>query len=210
MKVLIFYTPRSKSTMLHDMMCKKFGLVGFGDTVTKSRIKNKNDTEYKPLIDYINNNDNICVKLNGNDFVGSELYKTVDYESFDKIIFLTRQNQVDAVLSYAYMNPSDSNTWHRKKDQSVELVAYSVPYCKVQHLLTGYISYEKIKRHILDHISDAVEVHDCEYDNVSLLINELELVDDIDLLPMDIDYRSLVTNYNEVLSMITRFWAENK
>lgn len=195
--------------MIHEMCCKKYNLINFGDAITKSRIKNKNFSEYEQLISFINENDNICVKLNGNDFFDAatntivDLYKKIDYNSFDKIIFLIRTNIVDAVLSYAYMDPADDKTWHRRKNQAIELKEYYISPQKVHHLLNGYIAYDTIKRYIQD--SSNAEVYDYEYETVHYLIEELDLEVDINLVPMAIDYKSIVTNYDEVLAIIRDF-----
>ena len=216
MKILIFYTPRSKSTMLHDLLCKKFQLIEFRDTVTKSRIKNKNFDEYEKLFSYINNTDNICIKLNGNDFIDpltgnlSDLYKNINYQLFDKIIFLTRKNYVDAILSYAYMDPNNSDTWHRKKSQSIEIKKYSVPHNKIFHLLNGYVAYDTIKKYITS-IVDPSLVKECDYESLDVLIQEINLSNvDIDLCPMNIDYKSIVSNYDEVVSISRDFFQDFK
>lgn len=210
MKILIFYTPRSKSTMVHDMCCKKYGVLGLGDMVTKSRIKNKNFNEYEQLISVINASGNICVKLNGNDFFDnatnaiSDLYKHVNFQSFDKIIFLTRKNLVDAVLSYAYMDPANDITWHRRKNQIIAANPYYIPAHKIHHLLNGYSAYWTIKKFILSQVANTA-IYDYEYDTVTDLIKILDLDEDIDLIPIDINYRNLVSNYDDVMSIIRDF-----
>jgi len=217
MKILIFYTPRSKSTMLHNMLCKRYNLLEFGDTVTKSRIKNKDFSEYTQLITKINSTNNICVKLNGNDFIDcttgnlTDLYKTVDYQSFDKIIFLTRKNYIDAILSYGYMDPTNSNSWHRRKDQTVQATPYTVTSAKIYHLLNGYRAYDSIKDYIKSQVTDPNIIRESEFEELSRLISELQLENvDIDLAPMDIDYKSIVTNYDEIVTIATQFFTQYK
>lgn len=201
--------------MIHDLCCKKFNLAPFGDTITKNRIKNKNFNEYPQLIAVINESDSMCVKLNGNDFFDSnsnaitELYKTINFQSFDTIIFLTRINYIDAILSYAYMDPNDSTTWHRKKNQKVVAEPYTISHSKIHHLLNGYLSYNKIKQYILSAVTNYTQIYDYEYDNVANLILKLELGSDIDLVPMDIDYKSVVTNYDEVVTVVSEFVAHH-
>lgn len=198
--------------MLNELLCKKYQLTNFGDTVTKSRIKNKDFREYDQLISVINSSKDICIKLNGNDFFDpitgklTELYKQIDYNSFDKIIMLTRKNYIDAILSYGYMDPTNSETWHRKKSQTVEARAYTIQPTKIYHLLNGYRAYETIKDYIKT-VVDSNMISESDFDNFSELLNQLELKNiDIDLRPMGINYKSIVTNYDEILDIANEFF----
>jgi len=102
------------------------------------------------------------------------------------------------------MDPTNSNTWHRKRDQTIESIQYSISKDKVHHLLNGYVAYDIIKQYILSVATDNI-IYDYEYDTVSNLIEELNLGTDIDLVPMNIDYKTIVTNYDEVVDIIDKF-----
>lgn len=209
MKILIFYTPRSKSTAIHNALVARYNLNPMSDMVTKSRIKNQNFDEYPSLFSQINFADNICVKLNGNDFINladseiSNLYKTIDFDSFDHIIFATRNNLVDAVASYAYMNPSDSSTWHKKKGEVRIGQPYLIPEQKVFYLLRGYVVYSAIKEYICSKVTKD-KLHFYEYESADYLIKQDFNVDlnQIDIEPNDYNYSMLATNYVEIKELI--------
>lgn len=203
--------------MVHDMLCKRYNLIGFGDTVTKSRIKNKDFREYKKLIATINNTDNICVKLNGNDFFDSttgklnDFYKTINYNTFDKIIFITRKNYIDAILSYGYMDPANSDSWHRRKTQPVDVHPYTVTEAKIHHLLNGYKAYEEIKDYIKSTVAQPEIVSETDFEDLPNSLSTLQLKNvEIDIQPMGIDYKSIVTNYNEIVEIANAFFLKNK
>src|SRR3989344_337886 len=98
MNILIVHTPRSKSTMVHDILAKKFDLNPLYEPLTFSRIAKQDSSEYDSIIQMINTKDDICVKINGNDFIDLKNkkilddYKKIHYDHFDKIVFITREN----------------------------------------------------------------------------------------------------------------------
>jgi len=210
MKILVFYTPRSKSTMVHDVLQRHYGLDNIGDSLTLSRIANQGFLEYNKIIDTINNTDNICVKMNPNDFIDipnqciNYRYKNIDYASFDKIVTITRDNYVDAVLSYAYMNPQDQASWHRRRGAEKVGVRYEIPEFKVFYLLRGYCLFHKIKAHI-EQTAGADRMHHYEYQTVEQDLARdfgLNAADfDIDLVPNGLDYSQLATNYDEIVEL---------
>lgn len=211
MKILIFYTPRSKSTILHDVLASSYNLTPLNDIITTSRIQNKNFSEYPELIDKINNTDNICVKLNGNDFIDlnnrtiSDLYKTVDFKSFDKIIVLTRKNIVDAVASYSYMNQADSSSWHTIRGQSRAGNKYQIPIQKVFYLIRGFVVHRIISEYIFSKIPnnniyystyEDIEQNAKSWFNVNLTTPESRLI------PNNYNYQQLAENYIELYDII--------
>jgi hypothetical protein len=221
MNILIVYTPRSKSTFACKVLAKKYGLTEVVDTLTLSRIANQNFSEYNILIDKINTEENICVKINGNDFIDltrkeiSEYYKQINYNKFDKIVFLTRVNFVDAILSYAYMNPADQSSWHRKKGQTIDQRAYTLLKNKVYYLSRGYVVFKILT----DYIKNVCKtnIYNYEYESLEHGLSTDFAVNDFDteLEPNNINYFALLEN-KEVLPMITEwkdavnknFWIE--
>lgn len=215
MKILVFYTPRSKSTMVYTILKNKFKLADVGDVLTLSRIANQNFTEYDSLINRINNSQNICVKMNGNDFIDLKNkcvnydYKKIDFSSFDKIVFITRKNYINAALSYAYMNPADQSSWHRKKGEVKVGQSYTINPTKLFYLFRGYFLYETIKNHIYSQVNIS-NVHEYEYETVEdQLVSDFNLSSEdfkIELEPNNLDYTKLATNYNEILDLATTIY----
>lgn len=214
MKILVFYTPRSKSTAVHDALAKKFDLTPMGDIVTLSRIKNKNFNEYPEIIEKINCTDNIIVKLNGNDFVDVPnqkilgLYETIDFGKFNKIIFVTRDNLAQAIASYAYMDPANKQSWHKPRGEVRTGKTYEIAIEKVYHMIRGYIAYNQIKQYIAQ-LSLAVDLHDYEYNTVesSLLNNFGITTDSIDIETNNYDYEILASNYADVKKLVPMLYT---
>lgn len=210
MKILIFYTPRSKSTMVHSIMKKRYGLIDIGDSLTLSRIAKQGFDEYDTIIDRINTTPNCCVKMNGNDFIDLKNqcvnydYKKVDFSSFDKVIFTTRAACLDAVLSIAYMNPRDQSSWHRRKGAEKIGVPYTVDPDKLFYMYRGYFLFEKIKNHICQ-IVDPEKIYQYEYETLNQeLMRDFELSEcdfDIEIEPNNLDYTQLATNYHEIAEL---------
>jgi hypothetical protein len=217
MKILIFYTPRSKSTMIYNILKNYYGLKGIGDILTLSRIANQNFKNYNELIDYINHSDNSCVKINANDFIDLKNkcinydYKKIDYSSFDNIIFVTRNNYTDAVLSYAYMDPKDQSSWHRKQGEIKIASEYKVDPCKLFYLFRGYFLFEKIKNEICNTATTS-KIYSYEYDTVDQeLMRDFNLLPtkiDNDLAPNNLDYKLLATNYDEIVELSSEVYEK--
>ena len=208
MKILIFYTPRSKSTMVYHILKNFYNLEGICDVLTLSRIANQNFDEYETLINNINSSQNTCVKINSNDFIDlknkcvNQNYKKINYKSFDKIIFITRNNYLDAVLSYAYMNPKDQTSWHRKKGETKVGVPYKVEPNKLFYLFRGYFLFNKIKNYICDNVN-ASKIYQYEYESVDEeLVCDFNLsTTDIDIAPNELNYTELASNYGEIAKL---------
>lgn len=211
MNILIVYTPRSKSTFIHDVLAKKFSLDPLGDLLTKTRINSSDDlTSLLPAIEKINFSNNICLKINGHDFIDLknkkvvDLYKLIDYNKFDHIIFLTRENFTDALLSYGYMDRYDSNSWHKRTGSTIPVRMYNIPTDKIYFLGRGYRVYEIIKDYITK--NSLGKIHSYEFETVESQLSEDFTLDNTDFVtstePNNIDYQQLLTN-QEVLSEIT-------
>lgn len=213
MKILVFYTPRSKSTALHNALASAYRLEPWCDMVTQSRIRNKNFNEYPALFERINSTDNICVKLNGNDFINLtnneivQQYKDINYNSFDKIFFITRNNIVDAIASYAYMNPADKSTWHKPRGEYRVGTSYMIPTQKIFYMLRGYVAYNIIKDYICNQVS-ADKIYDFEYESVEQEVKNKFDVDmlDIDIEPNGYNYSQMAPNYNEIAQIATEVY----
>jgi hypothetical protein len=163
MNILIVYTPRSASTYLHNILAKKFNLTGLNDLLTHTRINHGDDMLGLPsAIEQINQQENICVKVNGHDFIDlknktiTDDYKKINYQKFDHIIFLHRSNFIDALLSYSYMDRHDTSSWHRKKGQPKILKTYTISKEKIYFLSRGYRVYNIIQDYILKNYTGSV------------------------------------------------------
>jgi hypothetical protein len=195
--------------MLHDVLAKKFDLTGLNDIFTIARVKNAGLKDNESIISKINSTDNICVKVNGHDFLDldnrcvSSTYKLIDYNRFDKIIFLRRKDFTAALLSYGYMDRTRPETWHKKKGQELDLRKYSIPESKITFLSRGYYVYHILTNYILTNYTGSIYKY--EYDSV-----EDDAAEDFTLFPNDfdiateannIDYASLLAN-KEILQQI--------
>lgn len=210
MKILIFYTPRSKSTMALEVIAKKFNLTPLVDPLVHSKIRNQNTSEFPSIIDQINSSQNICVKISSTDFLDSRMrrvvdyYKDIDYNSFDKIIFITRNNVLSAALSFTYMDSKNKDTWHRRKGEDQLWGEYNADLDRVHYLLRGYRVYNFVKEYIIN--SSNTEFYDYEFETVeSSMKRDFNMDDsdfDISLINNDLDYMHLVKNLQEVSLVI--------
>lgn len=217
MKILIFYTPRSKSTMIGKVLAKKFNIDYCESPLTISRLANKNFDNYQTIIDQINNTPTGCIKVCANDFVNlhskciNEDYKKINFDSFDLVIFLTRKNMLDAVLSFGYMDSSDRDSWHRKKDQPKAANPYSIVPARIFNLLRGYTVFETIKKYISEHTT--TRIYDCEYTTVEQQLHTaLDLAEsnfEIDLVPNGLPYKEFVLNYDEIGNYVKMYANAN-
>lgn len=215
MNILIFYTPRSKSTMIGKVLANKFHLDYCESPLTISRLSNKNFNEYPQIIEKINSTNNGCVKICANDFVDlfqksiNEDYKKINFNIFDHIIFLTRESMLDAVLSFGYMDSSNRSSWHRKQGEEKEIKPYSIVPARIFNLLRGYSIFNKIKEYISQNTT--AKLYDCEYDTVEeSLSKQLSLNQDdfkIELIPNGVPYKDIVLNYEEVLTNVNGYKA---
>mgnify|MGYP000040089967 CR=1 FL=1 len=201
MNVLIVYTPRSKSQLLHDVLVKKLQLHGYGDILTRTRIAANDDlTALNTVVDKINAASNFCLKINGHDFIDlknqkiSDLYKKIDYSKFHKIIFLKRDSFTDALLSYGYMDRNDPMSWHRKKGAVIPNRDYQIDINKVYFLSRGYAIYDQLTKYISSIYHN--EIIKCEFNQVEALLKSKFDIDryDIDLQANEIDYKALLIN----------------
>lgn len=201
MNILIVYTPRSKSQLLHDVLVKKLHLHGYGDILTKTRIAANDDlTVLDAVVDEINSVSNFCLKINGHDFIDlknqtiSDLYKKINYSKFNKIIFLKRDSFADALLSYGYMDRTNPVSWHRRKGSVVQHRDYQIDINKVYFLSRGYAVYDLLKKYVSSVYHD--EIINCEFDQVEHMLESKFNIDhyDIDLQANEIDYKALLIN----------------
>lgn len=201
--------------MIYTILMNHYDLDDIGDSLTLSRVANKNFSEYDTIISRINNSKNSCVKLNPNDFIDLKNqcvnydYKKVDFASFDKIVFVTRENYLDAVLSYAYMNPGDRASWHRVKGQEKIGQPYTIDPVKLFYLYRGYFLFDKIKQYICQQV-DSSKIYQYEYETVERdLMRDFELSsDDLDipLVPNNLDYTVLATNYAQIVELASKVY----
>jgi len=209
MKILIVFIPRTKSTMTHEILVNKFHLQPLGEPLTISRRKNQHYNEYPDLIDHINKTDNICIKICINDFIDlkscmvNDAYKTIDYNSFNHIIFINRTNILDTVLSYGYMNPAVADKWHRPRGKIIIPKKFTIDSTRMYYILRAYRLYKNIKTHI---VSNAIlpKIYHYEYDTIEITLKTDFNLSDSDLVTSTeangIDYSLWADNYQEILS----------
>ena len=108
MKYAVFSTPRTASTLIHDMIRNHFNITGHGQLCGESPLDIRSNVTLRHQ--YINERiaqDNYVVKLFSINFTDDNYWfnrETFDWESFDKIIITTRTNVVDQVASLYYRN----------------------------------------------------------------------------------------------------------
>ena len=159
----------------------------------------------------INKRQDICVKISSSDFLDSKnrrilnWYKEIDYSSFDTIIFLTRKNIVDAILSFTYMDPKDHTTWHRQLGQHKVYKKYTAALDRAHYLIRSYRVFKLVKDFIVSNYKNQ-NFYEYEFDDVEEKIsNDFSLLLDdfkISLVDNDIDYKLLVENYTALENVI--------
>ena len=216
MKILIVYTPRSKSTWLITVLARRFRLDNWLELLTRSRRKNQSFDQFPTLIQQINTTDNICVKVTGgNDFIDLKTrsiinaYRDIDYNSFDRVILLSRNDYVSAVMSYAYMDQRNDRTWHRRRGENKVGQAYTVSSSKIYYLLRGYVVYKHVRDYILQH-TDPARILEYEFESIEtqaqqdfgLSANDFE----IDLVNNNLNYRELAVNADSAVAEIQQVY----
>jgi hypothetical protein len=201
--------------MIQEILSKKYNLEALVDPFVYSKMKNRNTDEFSSIIKHINSAENICVKVSSTDFLDSrnrrvlDYYKDIDYKSFDKIIFVTRDDIITASLSFAHMTMGAPNTWHSTKDRQLSGKTFSPDIDRILYLLRSYRVFEFIKNYITT--NGINEIYDYEYDTVEHnLKNDFDLNDtdfDINLIANDINYSQLIDNYNSVSDFIKSVYS---
>ena len=217
MKIAIFYHPRSRSTMTHHILAKKFNLTPWNEILTISRRTNQHYDEYPDLINKINTTDNVVLKICINDFINTkdcvilDAYKDIDYKSFDHIIFNIRSDVLGTMLSFGHHYLFDPSKWFRIKGQSFPTRSYEIELARVFYILRSYRMFDDIKEWVTSHAGNA-KLHSYDYSTVKeQLKQEFDLDDndfDINIVPNEIDYKSLATNYDFVADNIMSWYSE--
>lgn len=199
--------------MLQEVLSKKYNLDALVDPFVYSKMKNQNTNEFASIIDRINTSQDICVKVASIDFLDSknrrvlDYYKDIDYQSFDKIIFVTRDDLLAASLSFCHMTTGDPSTWHSTKEQQNTGKTFSADINRVTYLLRSYRVFEFVKNHIRNNFTN--DIYEYEYESLeSNLKIDLELSAgdfDTNLVANTIDYQKVNQNYSTVVNFIEQY-----
>jgi hypothetical protein len=210
MKILIFYTPRSKSTFLQEILSTKYKLESIVDPFVYSKMKHGNKDEFPKIVDEINTTENICVKISSTDFLDSknrevhDYYKDINYQSFDKIVFVSRKDILSGSLSCCHMDLKDNTSWHSTKDKKNNGRTFTVDIGRLAWYLRGYRIFDFIKDHIIKNFDK--EIYEYDYDNLEEDLKkdfELSAADlDTNLIANEIDYKPLAVNLDRVEDFI--------
>lgn len=216
MKIMVVYIPRSKSTMVHDVLAKKFQVEPLKEILTFSRRLKQNYDEYPALIQQINSQDNISVKVCINDFIDTknccinDAYKDIDYSSFDHIVFIKRQDVMGNVASFGHHHLFDPTKWHRKKGQDFEGRQYQIELNRVFYILRAYRMFDEIFNWVKSNSGDA-NIYNYESETVEqALIKDFNLGAsdfDIEIEPCGLDYEKLASNYQEIKDQLPDMYA---
>lgn len=211
MKIAIFYMARTKSTMIHDVLAKKFNLEPLKEILFFSRRSKQSYDEYPELIKQINDKDNICVKICVNDFIDPKTcrvtddYKAIDYTKFDHIIFVKRDDVMGNIASFGHHNLFDFDKSHRKKGQAFEGRNYEIDITKVNYILRAY-RIIGVMRDWVKNNSGSAKLYDYKFETAEQqLINDFGLTSedfDIDIEPCGLDYKTLAGNYKEIETLL--------
>lgn len=215
MKIAVVYIPRVKSTMTHDVLAKHFSLDPWKEPLTISRRSNQSYDEYPELIRRINTTDNIIVKICVNDFIDTknckilDAYKSIDYSSFDHIVFIKRADVMGTIASFGHHNLFDPTKWHRKKGEDFKGRTYQIEMTRVFYILRAYRMFGDIQNWVANNAGLA-RLYDYDFQTVEEhLKNDFALSEsdfDIDIVPMGLDYKNLATNYQEVANSIDELY----
>lgn len=219
MNIAIVYIARTKSTMIHDILAKKFDLEPMKEILFFSRRRRQDYAEYPELIQKINTEDNICVKICVNDFIDGktcrimEDYKQINFAKFDHIIFVKREDIMGNVASFGHhnlINFADFDKSHRKKGQDFEGHSYEIPPDRAAYIIRAYRVLTLLRDWITEH-SGSAQIHDYEFETVNQqLARDFNLDDrdfDIDIEPCGLDYKSLATNYQEIEKILPAMYS---
>lgn len=210
MKIIMLYSPRSRSTWTHDVLIKKFNLdPSWCEPLLESRRPRQDYEEYPDIIDRINHAENCCIKISCNDWIDiknkklRDDYKIIDWNRFDHVITHTREDYVSAILSYAYMDMRDKNSWHRRQGEIKQGHSYHADINIMYYLLRGYAMFDLVKKHIVDTV-DSNKIHHYEFYTAEYQVSkDFELQGDdlvAEIVSNELDYSKLATNYNEIVS----------
>lgn len=210
MKIIMLYSPRSRSTWTHNVLVKKFNLdPTWCEPLLESRRPRQDYKEYPAIIDRINQSNNCCIKISCNDWIdikNKQLrtdYKQILWNRFDHVITHTREDYVSAILSYAYMDMRDKKSWHRRRGEIKQQRSYEADINIMYYLLRGYAMFSLVKKHIIDTV-DSSKIHHYEFASAERQVAQdfgLEGDDLVaEIVSNELDYSKLASNYNEILS----------
>jgi len=212
--IAIFFIARSKSTMVHNILAKKFNLEPLKEILFFSRRRRQDFEEYPELIKQINTKDNICVKICINDFIDPKKYcimddyKTINYAKFDHLIFIERDDIMGQVASFGHhnkMNFADFDKSHRKKGQDFEGHTYEIDLARTAYILRGYRMMPVMREWVEQHAGQA-KIHTVKFETAEQQLIDIFGLDpndfDIDIEACGLDYKKLATNYKEVEAVL--------
>lgn len=197
--------------MLQEVLSKKYNLEALVDPFVYSKMKNRNTDEFASIVDRINSSQDICVKVASTDFLDSrnrrvlDYYKDIDYKSFDKVIFVTRQDIITASLSFCHMTMGQPDTWHSTRGRKNQGHQFIPDTERITYLLRSYRLFNFIKNYISN---NSKEFYEYEYETLEQdLKNDFDLTDedfDTNLIPNEIDYKQLIPDYDSICNFIKK------
>jgi len=204
--------------MTHEILANKFQLQPLKEILTLSRRKNQHYNEYPELIKLVNETDNICVKICINDFIDlkscvvKDEYKSIDYNKFDHIVFVKRDNIIDTVLSYGYQDQHDPSKWHRRRGTDIVPTKFVIDINRVYYILRAYRLYQSIEEYICSHNTHS-KIHHYEFNSIEQgLKKDFDIADhelitstdsnNIDYSSWAINYQDTVTQFNQIKKQI--------
>jgi hypothetical protein len=209
MKILIFYNPRSKSTITHEILAKKFNVHPWGEILTRSRRKNQHYLEYAELIRRINETDDICIKTGPTDFIdlkNQEIkrdYQQIDWSTFDHLVFVRRNNIFETILSYGYQDQHNPENWHRRRGSTVNPQTYTIDPNRMYYILRSYRLYADIEKYICAQVKHG-KIYHYEFETLEdqlktdFGLTESELITSTQA--NEIDYKKFAINYADLLN----------
>jgi hypothetical protein len=200
MRIAVFSTPRTCSTLLCEVLAKKFDIHNHNEKLYG--VYQKADRDKK--VEVLTSTDNYVVKLfakyfHNNLYIDSELF---DWNIFDHVFVTQRENLVDQMASLYRM-------WFPKETTML----FSEEVLGWYELQNEYMQvFYKIKKQLVEtHKSVIVVKHEMlqeipyQYLNT---ITDMEFVErdfDVNRNKTNIEYSKYYTNYNELKNIIAQW-----
>ena len=204
MKVGIFAFPRTSSTMLAHTIGQSIGEVVFEEPIT---ILPDFESKYDCVHTIINPATAGVFKFMGHNFLELS-WQTVNWKSFDKVIFVERHDIALSCMS-TYIAQSNWIWQHRAGRAHRPVVGGEVPYQFVIDFVNGVRLYFDIKSK-LEKLTKTITVFyedaDSYQEYVASYLGIPKLIGSGPYEPSGLDYRVLCTNQQQVTDWINELW----
>ncbi len=229
MKICIIGHPRTRSSLLLDSLCSQYAIPIIGET--GNRLGTVPTNLYQQLVigwlKQIESKNEGVVRIHPTQLSFLQCSRNskiinltwLKFNQYDKIYFTVRKNLPELISSLFVAHTLKKFTYQDKREvynniQPVELRSTSY-FQSVEILLYSEIIMNIVKEYLMTH---SIEWEELDYDTIPKHIEEHYTNANTSHVETEYDYRSIVTNYNELQSIYeqlkpivySRFYTDNQ